>query len=51
MIWLVLVILLGVLLIDHRVSSLVRINREILKAHQEIAKALQWMINNWGGHK
>jgi hypothetical protein len=47
-------ILMGVLFIDWRLSRLRKIELEILKelqagngAQREIAKALQWMVDNW----
>jgi hypothetical protein len=50
----VFVIMAGMFFLDHRLSKLVKIQREILLATQrgndvraEIAKALQWMVNNW----
>jgi hypothetical protein len=50
----VFIIMAGMFFLDHRLSKLVRIQREILQAtmrgndaRSEIAKALQWMVNNW----
>jgi hypothetical protein len=50
----VFIIMAGMFFLDHRLSKLVRIEREILLATQrgndarvEIAKALQWMVDNW----
>ncbi len=44
----------GVIAIDHRLNTLVKIQRQIHKEHllanaarAEIVKALQWMVDNW----
>jgi len=48
------VVVLGVIAIDYRLNTLVKIQRAIHKEHlsanaarAEIAKALQWMVDNW----
>jgi hypothetical protein len=28
-------------------NELLKVEREILRGHREIAKALQWMVDNW----
>jgi hypothetical protein len=50
----VFIIMAGIFFLDHRLSKLVKIQLEILQAtrrgndaRSEIAKALQWMVNNW----
>jgi hypothetical protein len=48
------VVIVGVIVIDHRLYKLVKIQREIHKEHllanaarTEIVKAMQWMVDNW----
>jgi hypothetical protein len=33
--------------VDHRLAKLAKLEHEILNAQREIAKALQWMVDNW----
>jgi hypothetical protein len=41
------------LIVVSKFNELLKVDREILNAQREIAKALQWMVNNWknGGSK
>ena len=48
------VVVVGVIAIDHRLQTIVKIQRQIHKEHllantarTETVKALQWMLNNW----
>jgi hypothetical protein len=43
----VFVILVGMFFLDHRLAKIRKIELEMLNTQREIAKALQWMVNNW----
>jgi hypothetical protein len=47
----VFIILVGMFFLDHRLAKIRKIELEILNAQREIAKALQWMVDNWESKK
>jgi hypothetical protein len=51
MIILAFLIFIGVGLIEMRVSKLAKIQAQTLNAQREIAKAMQWMVDNWESRK
>jgi hypothetical protein len=42
----VFIILVGMFFLDHRLAKIRKIELEMLNAQREIAKALQWMVDN-----